>query len=48
VFLLDHGASIDVEDDYGNTPLKVVETWHSRKPDELHRLIHEWIKKADA
>ena len=48
VFLLDHGANIHVEDDYGNTPLKMVETWHSRNPDELHRLIHEWIREADA
>tara|TARA_B110000037_G_scaffold214964_1_gene271667 strand:+ start:501 stop:1229 length:729 start_codon:yes stop_codon:yes gene_type:complete len=46
VFLLDHGANIHVEDDYGNTPLKMVETWHSRNPDEVHRLIHEWIKKV--
>ena len=47
VFLLDHGANIYVEDDYGNSPLQMVETWHSRNPDELHRLIHEWIRKAE-
>lgn len=47
VFLLDHGANIYVEDEYGNTPLQMVETWHSRNPDELHRLIHEWVRKAD-
>ena len=46
VFLLDHGANIHVEDDYGNTPLKMVETWQSRNSDELHRLILEWIKKV--
>ena len=48
VFLLDNGANIDVKDDYGNSPLQMVETWHSRNPDELYRLIHDWIKKADA
>ena len=47
VFLLDHGADIYVKDDYGNSPLQMVDTWHSRNPDELHRLIHEWIKKAE-
>jgi uncharacterized protein len=46
VFLLDHGANIHVEDEYGTTPLKTVETWHSRNLDELHRLIHGWIKKS--
>ena len=48
VFLLDHGANIYVEDDYGNSPLQMVETWHSKNSDDLHRLIHDWIRKADA
>ena len=43
VFLLDHGANVHVEDQYGNTPLKTVDTWNSRQPNELHRLIHEWV-----
>ena len=46
VFLLDHGANVHVEDEYGNSPLKTVETWNSRNPSELHRLIHEWVNKA--
>jgi len=48
VFLLDHGANVHVEDEYGNSPVKTVDTWKSRNPSELHRLIHEWIKKSDA
>lgn len=47
VFLLDHGANVHVEDEYGNSPVKTVDTWNSRNPSELHRLIHEWIKKSD-
>jgi len=46
VFLLDHGANVHIEDEYGNSPLKTVETWNSRNPSELHRLIHEWVKKS--
>ena len=44
VFLLDHGADVLVEDQYGNTPLKSVETWYSRQPNDLHRSIHEWVE----
>lgn len=44
VFLLDQGADVLVEDQYGNTPLKTVETWYSRQPNELYRLIHEWVE----
>ena len=47
VFLLDHGANVNVEDDYGNSPIKTVDTWNARKPSELHRLIHEWIKRTE-
>lgn len=46
VFLLDSGANIHVIDEYGNTPLKVVDTWRTGIPDELHRLIHEWAKAS--
>ena len=45
-FLLDHGANVHIEDAYGNSPLKTVETWNSRNPSELYRLIHEWVKKS--
>ena len=48
VFLLDHGANVHVEDEYGNSPVKTVDTWNSRNPSELHRLIHEWIKRSGA
>jgi len=48
VFLLDHGANVHVEDEYGNSPIKTVDTWNSRNPSELHRLIHEWVKRTDA
>ena len=44
VFLLDHGADVLVEDQYGNTPRKTVETWYSRQPNELYRLIREWVE----
>lgn len=44
VFLLDHGANVHVQDDYGNSPIKTVDTWNSRAPSEIYRLIHEWAK----
>ena len=47
VFLLDHGANVHVEDEYGNSPVKTVDTWSARNSTELHRLIHEWINKSD-
>lgn len=48
VFLLDHGANGLVEDDYGNTPLKTVDTWTTNNSTDLKELIHEWIKTHGA
>jgi len=44
VFLLDHGANGAVEDDYGNTPLKTVDTWTTQSSSDLRELIHAWIE----
>ena len=44
VYLLDHGANIHVHDDYGNSSLKIVDTWNSKKPDEIYHLVHKWIQ----
>ena len=44
VYLLDHGANIHVQDDYGNSPLKIVDTWNSKRPDDIYHLVHKWIQ----
>ena len=44
IYLLDHGANIHVQDDYGNSPLKIVDTWNSKRPDEIYHLVHKWIQ----
>ena len=44
VYLLDHGANIRVQDDYGNSPLKIVDTWNSKRPDDIYHLVHKWIQ----
>lgn len=44
VFLLDHGANGAVEDDYGNTPLKTVDTWTAQSSSDLRELIHAWVE----
>ena len=44
VYLLDHGANIHVQDDYGNSPLEIVDTWNSKRPDDIYHLVHKWIQ----
>lgn len=44
-FLLDHGADVRVEDDYGNTPLKTVDTWSANSSNELKTLVRQWLAK---
>ena len=44
VYLLDHSANIHVQDDYGNSPLKIVDTWNSKRPDDIYHLVHKWIQ----
>lgn len=44
VYLLDHSANIHMQDDYGNSPLKIADIWNSKRPDDIYHLVHEWIQ----